>query len=234
MVDVRAFVDHRNAEPVIYREPWEPEWPRVAFNGEAGFYLYGINADLEVPNLFLPYPRALGYDYTGADQPYLLEVWVEKSTVNDVLEPVCRQFGINLVVSAGFQSISNAVALIERARAAHKPARVFYISDFDPAGCEMPQSVARQVEYWLSSQSNAAGAGVALTPVALTREQISAYELPRVPIKESDRRRANFEALHGEGAVELDALEALHPGPWPNCYGLPYSRTGTETCGELR
>src|SRR5262249_11207487 len=36
--------------------------------------------------------------------------------------------------------------------------------------------------------------------------------LPRTPIKESERRAASFEACHGEGAVELDALEALHPG----------------------
>jgi hypothetical protein len=33
-----------------------------------------------------------------------------------------------------------------------------------------------------------------------------------VPVKDSDRRKAAFEERHGEGAVELDALEALHPG----------------------
>ena len=30
--------------------------------------------------------------------------------------------------------------------------------------------------------------------------------------KESDKGKARFEAQHGAGAVELDALEALHPG----------------------
>ena len=33
-----------------------------------------------------------------------------------------------------------------------------------------------------------------------------------MPIKESDKRRGQFEAQHGEGAVELDAVEALRPG----------------------
>jgi hypothetical protein len=45
---------------------------------------------------------------------------------------------------------------------------------------------------------------------SVTAEQ--AQGLPRVPIKASDLRRANFEALHGQGAVELDALEVVRPG----------------------
>ena len=36
--------------------------------------------------------------------------------------------------------------------------------------------------------------------------------MPRTPIKESERRRGRFEEQYGEGATELDALEALHPG----------------------
>jgi len=38
------------------------------------------------------------------------------------------------------------------------------------------------------------------------------YALPRTPIKETERRGARFEERHGEGATELDALEALHSG----------------------
>jgi hypothetical protein len=36
--------------------------------------------------------------------------------------------------------------------------------------------------------------------------------LPRTPIKETERRATQFEERFGEGATELDALEALHPG----------------------
>jgi hypothetical protein len=38
------------------------------------------------------------------------------------------------------------------------------------------------------------------------------YRLPRTPIKEKEKRAANFEAQFGSGGTELDALEALHPG----------------------
>ncbi|HEY6406512.1 MAG TPA: hypothetical protein VIY29_03480 [Ktedonobacteraceae bacterium] len=53
---------------------------------------------------------------------------------------------------------------------------------------------------------------VRVFPVILTAEQVHAYHLPRTPIKDTERRRSDFEDLFGEGAVELDALEALYPG----------------------
>jgi hypothetical protein len=137
-------------------------------------------------------------------------VWIEKSTMNDVLLPICRRYGVNLVTSVGFQSITSAIHPIKRATQSGKPARVFYISDFDPAGDFMPQSVARQIEYWVKHY--APSADIALQPLALTRPQVVERQLPRIPIKESDLRRSNFEDCYGEGAVELDALETLYPG----------------------
>jgi hypothetical protein len=49
-------------------------------------------------------------------------------------------------------------------------------------------------------------------PIVLTHDQCIEYRLPRSPIKESERRAGRFEERFGEGATELDALEALHPG----------------------
>jgi hypothetical protein len=46
----------------------------------------------------------------------------------------------------------------------------------------------------------------------MTVDQCRDYALPRTPIKETERRAEAFEARFGEGATELDALEALHPG----------------------
>jgi hypothetical protein len=48
--------------------------------------------------------------------------------------------------------------------------------------------------------------------VALTEQQVRDYQLPRIPIKETETRRERFEDAYGEGAVELDALEAIRPG----------------------
>jgi hypothetical protein len=54
---------------------------------------------------------------------------------------------------------------------------------------------------------------VKLFPVVLTHEQVKRYDrLLPTPIKDSERRKAKFEQRYGEGAVELDALEAIYPG----------------------
>jgi hypothetical protein len=74
----------------------------------------------------------------------------------------------------------------------------------------MPSSVARHIEYQLRTGDTAHE--VKLMPIALTGEQIERYQLPRIPVKDADRRKAHFEEHHGAGAVELDALEALYPG----------------------
>jgi len=87
---------------------------------------------------------------------------------------------------------------------------IFYISDFDPAGDGMPVGVARQLEFWL--QQYAPDADIKLQPLALTHAQVTEYELPRIPIKESDKGKRGFEERYGEDAVELDALQALRPG----------------------
>lgn len=210
LVDPEAFVDRRNPEPHVF-----------AWGGWGHTLDFAINApDWSLPRIDaelagnvdfgLPRPSVSGYDYDASDQPYHVELWVEKSTMDDVLLPIGQELGVNVVTSLGFQSITGVIALIQRIARAGKPARVFYISDFDPAGDSMPVGVARQLEYWLTDY--AAGADVALTPIVLTRDQVEAYRLPRVPVKDTDRRKASFEERYGTGAVELDALEALYPG----------------------
>jgi hypothetical protein len=236
LVDPEAFADRRNDPPRLHVQPrWEqpapscdvPPWERPTWELPAidrstlevdGWALPAIRSwQLEAGASYWftwPAPDVDGYDYHPADQPVLLELWVEKSTMDDVLVPVCRDLHANLLSGAGFESISAAVSLLRRAQAHGKPAHVLYVADYDPAGVHMPTAVARQLQYW----RDALGVDVPVTleQVALTAEQVRQYDLPRTPIKESDRRAARFQERNGAGAVELDALEALHPGTLRN------------------
>lgn len=106
-------------------------------------------------------------------------------------------------------SITHCWKLIQRALASQRPVRILYISDFDPAGRGMPVACARKIEFFI--QRDDLSLDVQLRPVALTPEQCAHYRLPRTPIKD-EARAERFETLHGEGATELDALEALQPG----------------------
>jgi hypothetical protein len=93
----------------------------------------------------------------------------------------------------------------------------------------MPVAVARMIEFYINKY--AAGRDIKLTPVALTREHVVRHNLPRIPIKESDPRRGSFENRRGEGAVELDALEAIVPGELARLveeFVAPYRDEGLE------
>ena len=200
LVDPAAFVDRRNPEARIFTDDHTP-YPEVWITDN----LWNLPELPRFPDL----PCYELSDYTGM-QRYHLEIWCEKSTMNDVLLPLCDDYGANLQTGLGELSITATLAAVNRIAASGKPARIFYVSDFDPAGQSMPVAVARKLEYFIRRDDN--DADVRLFPLVLTQEQVQHYSLPRTPIKESEKRRAGFEDRYGTGAVELDALEALYPG----------------------
>lgn len=221
LVPAAAFVDRRNPQAVI--NAW---WPKEGdWNYQdttPGYELAGgwDDDELLLPELpelpglnpFLPdLADFLVSGYEGIQQAHMVEIWCEKTTMNDVLIPICRRFGVNLVVGAGELSITAVVDFIRRARQAERPCRILYISDFDPAGLGMPISVARKIEFFQRNEGDD-DLDIRLHPIVLTPAQITRYRLPRVPVKDSDLRKGNFEEAYGEGQVELDALEALYPG----------------------
>jgi len=134
-------------------------------------------------------------------QPYHLEVWCEKSTMNEEIEPVCRQFRANFVPGLGEESITRVDDFMDRAIESEKPVRIFYICDYDPQGVCIPEAVGRKIQFF-NEYFHGNDLDVKLFHLALTEEQIGHYDLPKNPTKVE---RHPF-------ATELDALEALHPG----------------------
>lgn len=141
-------------------------------------------------------------------QPFHLEIVIEKSTMDDIIEPIASRYHANLTVGKGEISITQAWRLVERAGRCGRPVRVIYISDCDPQGEIMPISFGRKVEFFNQGPRN----DIMIKHVMLTHAQVIEYGLPRVPIRASNRLKGKFEGEHGSGAVELDALEAIHPG----------------------
>jgi len=200
-VDPAAFDDRRNGKPLIFFEL--PE-------GEPFIQIAGVfdSFDLELPD----FPDLPSYEVENfhQSQKYHVEVWAEKSTMNDILEPLCNRTKSNLITGVGEMSITSVQWLFDRLQNYQKPCRILYVSDFDPAGRSMPVAVSRKIEKFMYDSGNAQD--VRLFPLVLTQGQCIEYQLPRTPIKESEKRAAAFEGRFGEGATELDALEALHPG----------------------
>ena len=202
LIPLDTLVDRRNDEPMIFTPEVNALRARI------------IVADTEpdVSYLMSDFPELPSYSIEGmwSEQDYLIEVWIEKSTQNDWLVPLCKERGVNLVVGIGESSEIQCRHLAERVQETGKPARVIYMSDFDPAGRSMPVSVARKLEFYIGKFDF--DVDVTLNPLVLTEEQCQRYRLPRTPIKKDLKRKKKFEEKFGTGATELDALEALHPG----------------------
>jgi hypothetical protein len=156
-----------------------------------------------------PFPSVPHYDLTSFpdNQRYHLEIWCEKSYSS--LRDLARKYNAVWQQSQGEQTVECANMLIERRKQYRKPVRVFYISDFDPAGTSMPAAVSRKLEFMLDDiRGKHDEPDVKLFNIALTQEQVERYNLPRTPLKSGEKRADVWQAIHGKDAVELNALEA--------------------------
>jgi hypothetical protein len=209
LIDGDEFVDRRNDEPMLFATHLHTERNP---DSEVSCEVSGDWADVDVPDMpTLPFLWVNGLDeQTDAIQDYIVEIWIEKSTQNDWLVPLCERRGVNLVVGIGEQSEIRSRELAVRASEYKALVRIIYLSDFDPGGRSMPKAVARKVEFAIAKLD--LDLDLQLIPLALTPEQCRDYGLPRTPIKETEARKNTFERIFGVGATELDALEALHPG----------------------
>lgn len=77
-----------------------------------------------------------------------------------------------------------------------RPAVLLYAGDFDASGEDIDRDFLARSDCWAK-----------VLRVALSREQVDAYDLPPQPGKASDPRARGFVERHGELVqVELDAL----------------------------
>jgi len=196
LVDPEDIVDRRNPRPHIFMKPgygFQPEWEYELETHRLG----RIHTRLGNRSWWNPIDvetEVSGYLYEEALQPYHVEVWAEKTTMNDILGPLCHALGANYVSGAGYQSITAMVNLLRhRVARLEKPCRVLYISDYDAAGRNMPKQMARQMEFWI--ERYAADYDIRVEPIVMTAEQSKKY--PPAP---------------DTGAVELDAMEVTDPG----------------------
>jgi polyhydroxyalkanoate synthesis regulator phasin len=196
LISPEHLVDRRNPAPHIHMEApfgFEPDWTydlktarltRVStYLGNSDYFpLLGVETEVT------------GYLYEESQQPYLVEIWSEKSTINDILVPLCSSLGANYVSGAGYMSITTMIALLRRRVARlQKPTRILYVSDYDSAGRNMPRQVARQLQFWIDRY--ASDYDIRVQPIAMTSEQAQ-----------------NYPAAPDSGSVELDAMQELDPG----------------------
>lgn len=157
----------------------------------------------------------LSFD-TASQQPFHVEIWSEK-TVPGGTEELAKKYGVNAIVEGqGDLSYQVAHDLVQRIEAAGKPAVILYLSDFDPKGDNMASAMASKLA-WLE-QVGEVSQRVLVKQMAVTKEQIAEFDLPRAPIDTDSTAGASagkkayntlvseWEEKKGSGAVELQAL----------------------------
>jgi hypothetical protein len=207
LIPAHLIVDRRNPEPSINFDSDEDVSAEIEINhGAVAQSPFG--RDYHAPGYYLPKARLAQEPSFG--QRYHLEIWIEKSTMNEVLLPLEQEYGINVATFIGEVSATACKNLVDRAIESGRPVRILHVTDFDPAGRDMPISAAVKIDFF--ARQSGVDLDIRLEHVALTPEQCIQYQLPRTPIKVTETRAAGFEAQYGAGATELDALEALYPG----------------------
>src|SRR5690349_6719600 len=126
-----------------------------------------------------------------------VEVWLEKDALAGVLYQVTDEWGVPLMVTRGFASLSyvhNAAETIERVG---KPTYIYYFGDYDPSGVEIDRNLERRLREFAPCSE------IHFERVAVRREQIDEYDLPTRPTK----RSANHgHGIHEGESVEVDAI----------------------------
>jgi len=135
-----------------------------------------------------------------ADQPNYVEVWLEKRALRRIFYPITNSYDVHLCVGGGYQSWSELWEAKRRFESRDdQDVIILYFGDLDPSGKDMPRDIEERLE--------TLNMFVTVKEIALTREDIEEYDLPRNPMKPEDTRNEWYLRKYGINyAVELDAL----------------------------
>ena len=129
-------------------------------------------------------------------QDVYVEVWLEKDALSGVLYDVTARWDVPLMVTRGYPSLTFLYSAAEAIADQHKPAYLYYFGDRDPSGVDIDRNIEEGIREF------APGADVHFQRIAVTPDQITAWNLPTRPTKPSDTRSRTFK---GE-SVEVDAI----------------------------
>lgn len=191
------IVDQRNAEPTV-RLFTAPD-PRA-------YISTGVRVDIPNADDIEPWVFADGFEGV---QPHKLVLIGEKSSLTEVLAPIAAEHQADLYLPTGEPSDTMLHQMARIGSEDGRPMVVFYFSDCDPAGWQMPISVARKLQAFKTALFP--GLEFEVHRVALTPDQVREYGLPSTPLKDTEKRGDAWQAAMGVEQTEIDALASLQP-----------------------
>ncbi|WP_159850287.1 hypothetical protein [Nocardia sp. CY41] len=137
-------------------------------------------------------------------QSVCLELWCETAGMVPQLARIGADYGIACYSGGGFDGLSGKHDAAMRAASRRVRTRVLHIGDHDPSGEHMFTALAEDVHAFAA----AVGAEVEFERVAVTADQVTAYDLPTAPPKPTDRRSFTGTTTQAE-ALAPDILATI-------------------------
>jgi hypothetical protein len=137
-----------------------------------------------------------------ADQPYRVEVWIEKDALVGVITGVCQRHDVNYFSCRGYTSQSELWGAAQRLAGYEyrgQKTLVIHLGDHDPSGVDMTRDIRDRLSLF--------GADTEVHRIALTMDQVEEHRPPPNPAKITDSRAVAYIREHGTSSWELDALE---------------------------
>lgn len=138
-----------------------------------------------------------------ADQPHYIEVWVEKEALVEVVGKACHGLDVPYFACRGYVSQSEMWAAARRLAQEERNrgdtrSVILHLGDHDPSGVDMTRDIQDRLAMF--------GAATVVRRIALTYDQVQAYNPPPNPAKLTDSRCKAYIEQYGDESWELDAL----------------------------
>lgn len=146
------------------------------------------------------------------DQPYAVEVWVEKDALVGVVEAACDPLFVPYFACRGYVSQSELWTAAQRIGGYFnndKVVLIVHLGDHDPSGIDMTRDIEERLELFLKGDDygHMLDDMFEVHRIALNMDQVRQWNPPPNPAKLTDSRFAGYEAVHGNESWELDALD---------------------------
>jgi hypothetical protein len=142
----------------------------------------------------------------AANDDYV-EIWCEKEALAGVVAQVTYDYDVPLMVSRGFSSSSYLRRAADKISDIGKPTYIYQFGDHDPSGLWISEQIERDLQRHLDDIGGFDLDDFQFERVAVTPEQITAWNLPTRPTKtEGNTHAKNFAG----DSVELDAIPVDH------------------------
>jgi hypothetical protein len=139
-----------------------------------------------------------------AGQKTRLVVICEAAGMAPQLARVASPYGIPVISSSGFDSLTEKHTFAAELASHHRPTEVLHIGDHDPSGVSMFAAFLEDAEAFCRDL----GGEATFSRLAVTPAQIATYDLPTAPPKPTDRRAFSGETCQAE-ALAPDILAGI-------------------------